>query len=274
MWGRLGPVRTVYVIGVGAGDPEHVTVQAIKALNEVDVFFMLDKGDATSELVGLREEILRRYVTRPGYRVVYGHDPDRDRTGDRYGAAVQDWRRRRADLCERLLHAELADGQVGAFLVWGDPALYDSTIGIVEDLAGRGGTAMDWRVVPGISSVSALAARHRVSLNQVAGAVQITTGRRLRAGLPDGVDDVVVMLDAQAAFCSLGEQEKKSLDIYWGAYVGTPDEILISGPVAQVADRIVALRTEARERKGWIMDSYLLRRPSSGAGAGEAEDGG
>ena len=267
-------MRTVYVIGIGAGDPEHVTVQAIKALNEVDVFFVLDKGDAKSELVELREEILRRYVTRPGYRIVHGQDPDRDRTSDRYGAAVQDWRRRRADVCERLLDAELVDGQVGAFLVWGDPALYDSTIGIIEDVAGRAGMALNWRVVPGISSVSALAARHRVSLNQVGGAVQITTGRRLRAGLPDGVDDAVVMLDADAAFASLAEQDQKDLEIYWGAYVGTSDEILVSGPVAQVADRILAARAEARRRKGWIMDSYLLRRPSSRPGAGAVEDGG
>jgi len=267
-------VRTVYVIGIGAGDPEHVTVQAIKALNEVDVFFVLDKGDAKFELVELREEILRRYVTRPGYRVVHGQDPDRDRTSERYGAAVQDWRRRRADVYERLLDAELVDGQVGAFLVWGDPALYDSTIGIIEDVAGRAGIALDWRVVPGISSVSALAAVHRVSLNQVAGAVQITSGRRLRAGLPDGVDDVVVMLDAHAAFASLAEHDQENLEIYWGAYVGTPDEILVSGPVGQVADRILAARAEARRRKGWIMDSYLLRRPFSGPAAGAVEDGG
>jgi precorrin-6A synthase len=29
-------VRKLLVIGIGAGDPEHVTVQAIKALNEAD----------------------------------------------------------------------------------------------------------------------------------------------------------------------------------------------------------------------------------------------
>jgi precorrin-6A synthase len=30
--------------------------------------------------------------------------------------------------------------------------------------------------------------------------------------------------------------------------------------VADVADEIRRLRSEARERKGWVMDSYLLRR--------------
>lgn len=252
-------MRTIYVIGVGPGDPEQLTVQAINAMNQVDVFFVLDKGSVKADLVDLREEILRRYVDRPGYRVVHGRDPERDRTSDAYGAAVQDWRRRRADVYEQLLSEELADGLVGAFLVWGDPVLYDSTIGIIEDLQRRDTIEFEWQVIPGISSISALAARHRVVLNQVGGGVQITTGRRLRAGLPDGVDDVVVMLDAQGEFAALTDQD---LEIYWGAYVGTPDELLVAGPLSQVADEILALRSQARERKGWIMDSYLLRRPA------------
>ena len=41
--------RTVYVIGIGAGDPEHLTLQAVAAMNRVDVFFTIDKGEATAE---------------------------------------------------------------------------------------------------------------------------------------------------------------------------------------------------------------------------------
>ncbi|MGV9236654.1 precorrin-6A synthase (deacetylating), partial [Streptomyces nigra] len=91
----------------------------------------------------------------------------------------------------------------------------------------------------------------------VARPVQITTGRRLAEGFPDGVDDVVVMLDAHQRFRQYADED---LDIYWGAYLGTPDEILVSGPIAEAAPRIERLRAEARERKGWIMDTYLLRR--------------
>ena len=256
-------MRTLYVIGVGAGDPEQLTIQAVNAIRQVDVFFVLDKGEAKAELVRLREELLRQYADRPGHRVVHGRDPDRDRSAERYGEAVQDWRSRRADVCERLVLDELADGQIGAFLVWGDPALYDGTIGIVGDIVRRGRVELDWHVVPGISSISALAARHRIGLNQVGGAVQVTTGRRLQTELPDGVDDVVVMLDAHAAFTRLADPD---LQIYWGAYVGTPDEILVSGRLGEVSDQIYAARTQAYERKGWIMDSYLLRRRAPAAG--------
>jgi precorrin-6A synthase len=249
-------VRTIQVIGIGAGDPDYLTVQASKAINAADVFFILDKGQQKEGLVRLRRDILKEHA-RPAHRVVEGRDPDRDRGTPAYPEAVEDWRRRRADVCERMILDELPDGQTGAFLVWGDPSLYDSTLGIIEDILNRGNVSFDYRVIPGISSVSALAAKHRTALNRVGQPVQITTGRRLAEGFPAGVDDVVVMLDAHQTFTQLAGED---LDIYWGAYVGTPDELLIAGPLREVAGEIEAVRRAARERHGWIMDSYLLRR--------------
>jgi precorrin-6A synthase len=254
-------VKQIYVIGIGAGDPEQLTVQAVRALGRAEVFFLLDKGEDKAGLVRLREEILAQHAPHP-HRVVVATDPDRDRTAatGAYAPAVEDWRRRRGDIYQRLIADELADGGCGAFLVWGDPALYDSTLAILEDVHARGGADFDWTVIPGISSVATLAARHRTGLNQVGGPVQITTGRRLAdaGALPDGVDDVVVMLDARQAFGALTGQ---GLHIYWGAYLGTPDEILLAGPLTEaLADRIRTTRAEARTRMGWIMDTYLLRR--------------
>ncbi|WP_405577399.1 precorrin-6A synthase (deacetylating) [Streptomyces sp. NBC_01190] len=253
-------MKRIYVIGIGAGDPEQLTLQAVGALGRTDVFFLLDKGEEKADLVGLRELILDRHARRD-HRVVVARDPERDRTAPSasYAPAVDDWRRRRADVYQRLIADELPDGAHGAFLVWGDPALYDSTLGILDEVRARGGQDFDWTVVPGISSVSTLAAKHRVGLNQVGRPVRITTGRRLAdEGLPEGADDVVVMLDAQQAF---GRFTGRDLHIYWGAYLGTPDEILLSGPLDEaLADRIRAARADARTRKGWIMDTYLLRR--------------
>jgi precorrin-6A synthase len=250
-------MREIVVVGVGAGDPEQVTMQAVSALNRVDVFFVLDKGEVKQELVDLRSEILRRYATSKDYRVVVGQDPERDRTTSAYVEAVDDWRRRRADVCADLIATELGEDQVGAFLVWGDPSLYDSTLAILDDILARGELLFEVEVIPGISSVSTLAARHKVGLNQVGRPIQITTGRRLAKEWPDGVDDVVVMLDAQTAF---SEHVDQDADIYWGAYLGTPDELLISGPLREVAPEIEKVRAEARDHKGWIMDTYLLRR--------------
>ncbi|WP_410633262.1 precorrin-6A synthase (deacetylating) [Amycolatopsis sp. cmx-4-83] len=252
-------MRKLYAIGIGAGDPEHLTVQAIDRLNRVDVFFVLDKGSEKADLVRLRQEILDRFVTRPGYRVVLAEDPPRDRTPADYRAAVADWHAARAEVYERLIRSELGPDGTGAFLVWGDPSLYDSTIALIEAVLARGNVSFDYEVVPGVSSISALVARHRTTMNQIGRAVQLTTGRRLAEGWPDGVDDVFVLLDAHTTFDRFTDE---GLQIFWGAYVGTPDEILLSGPLtAGLAAEIRRARAEARERHGWIMDTYLLRRP-------------
>lgn len=248
-------MRKIFVIGIGAGDPEHVTVQAINRLNEVDVFFVLTKGREKQDLVRLRQDILERYVKEPAYRVVEARDPVRDRTPANYETAVADWHQLRTDVYERLIRDELADGQRGAFLVWGDPALYDSTIMLVDAVLARENVEFDYDVIPGVSSLSVLAAQHRTAFNRIGKPVQITTGRRLAEGFPTDADDVLVMLDANNTFTGFPE-----MDVFWGAYLGTPDEILVSGRVSDVADEIVTRRAEARERKGWIMDTYLLRR--------------
>jgi precorrin-6A synthase len=252
-------MRKIAVIGIGAGDPRQVTMEAVDALNGADVFFVLDKGPAKQQLLDVRQEILDRYVRDHEYRLVHAPDPERDRDAGGYAEAVADWRRRRADAYQQLITQELGDDETGAFLVWGDPALFDSTLPILAELAARE-VPFDLEVIPGISSVSALAARHRITLNRIGSPVQITTGRRLAEQWPPGTDDVVVMLDSRTAFQQFTDDD---VDIFWGAYLGTPDEILISGPLSQVASRIAAERAEQRQRKGWVMDSYLLRRPAA-----------
>jgi precorrin-6A synthase len=258
-------VRTISVVGIGSGNPDHITVQAISELNAADVVFMMDKGDDARELAGVRKQILDRYVTRPR-RIVTAADPRRDRAASDYAAAVGDWRARRADIYERLISSELGDDGRGAFMAWGDPAIYDSTLHILADVLARGTVAFAVRVIPGISSVQALAAQHQISLTRTGSPLHITTGRLLAGeGFPANADDVVAMLDARAAFAAANGDD----EIYWGAYVGTPDEILISGRLADVARRIVAERQAARERHGWIMDTYLLRRsPGPGQESG------
>ncbi|MEU2712122.1 precorrin-6A synthase (deacetylating) [Streptomyces sp. NPDC007205] len=252
-------MRKIHVIGIGAGDPDQLTLQAVKALRSTDVFFLLDKGEVKSDLTQLRRDMLEAHLPEGSYRVVQARDPERDRKagGPAYSPAVEDWRSARAGIYERLITGELGEDGTGAFLVWGDPALYDSTLGILQEVLERGTVEFAYDVIPGISSVSALVARHRTGLNRVARPVQITTGRRLAEGFPEGVDDVVVMLDAHQAFRQYAGED---MDIYWGAYIGTADEILVSGPIGEAGPRIEQVRAEARERKGWIMDTYLLRR--------------
>ena len=247
--------RTILVIGIGAGDPDQLTIQAINAINEAEVFFVVDKGADKSSLVELRSEILRRHKVGE-YRVVEIADPPRDRRATEYAAAVEDWHEARAALFADAVARALPDGGTGAFLVWGDPALYDSTLRVIERMLPR--IEFDYRVIPGITSVQTLTAAHRIPLNRIGEPIHITTGRRLAAGFPDDLDTVVVMLDAALACEEFADGD---VEIFWGAYLGTPDQVLMSGRLEDVATDIAHTKRELRDKHGWIMDTYLLRRP-------------
>jgi precorrin-6A synthase len=252
-------MRKILLIGIGAGDPEHVTMQAVKALNRVDVFFVMDKGPAKKKLVALRQEICRRYIEGTSYRVVEAPSPPRERTPVDYRACVEDLNNEKKAVFERLISTEMADGECAAVMIWGDPSLYDSTIRILDAIIADGRRDIDYEVIPGITSVQVLTAKHRTTLNRIGKPVEITTGRNLAAGWPDDADSVVVMLDGEDTYRRFADQD---VEIFWGAYLGTPDEILISGKLEDVAARIYEARTAARAANGWIMDTYLMRRIS------------
>jgi precorrin-6A synthase len=251
------------VIGIGSGDPDHLTREAVAALNRVDVFVVADKGAAKRDLVSLREEICRTLITHDHYRFVEVPDPERgpgrDRDAVDYRAGVAAWHEARAQRYAEIIRAEVGDGGTIGFLVWGDPAFYDSTIRIVQSIADLG-VDLDLTVIPGISSIQLLAARHKIILNRIGEPIHVTTGRRLLDEYSPALGDVVVMLDGELACSGLVEQFS-DLMIYWGAQLGLPDEALSSGRLSEVIDEIQAKRTAVRETRGWVMDTYLLRPP-------------
>jgi precorrin-6A synthase len=250
-------MKSILIIGIGAGDPDYITMQAVKALNRLDVVFLMDKGPAKHKLRALREELCRRHIKGRAYRFVEAPSPPRDTAAADYRAAVDALNRDKQAVLERMIAHEMTDGETAGLLVWGDPMLYDSTLRNIEAIAISGRHALDYEVIPGITAVQALAARHRIPLNRIAESVALTTGRQLTEGFPPGIDSVVVLLDGEETYRRFADQD---VDIYWGAYLGTPDEILIKGKVSKVADEIHRRRAAARQANGWIMDTYLMRR--------------
>ena len=248
-------MRKILVVGIGVGDPGHLTQSAAQALASADVVFIPDKGDEKGDLKAARLDLARRFVRAGHTRFVEFAVPPRDRRPANYHATVLDWHATIADVYAQAFHRHLGDDGCGALLVWGDPSLYDSTLRILATVEAR--VALDIHVFPGITAIQALCARHRIPLNEIGGSVLITTGRALASGWPAGVGSLVVMLDGDAAFTRFDETAL----IFWGAYLGTPDELLVAGRLDAVAEEIVAVRREARERKGWMFDTYLLRRP-------------
>ncbi len=249
-------MRIVKVIGVGMGNPRHLTAEAMEALRSIDVFFVLEKGSAADELVKLRRDLCGAVIGAGDYRFVTVPDPPRDRSRSDYQRAVADWTGARSDVLLDTMEAHLGPGQTAGILAWGDPAFYDGTLRMLDN--GRAAARLEVEVIPGISSIQLLAAAHRISLTRVGRPLQVTTGRRLaEEGFPAGCDDVVVMLDAS---CSFQHVDPAGVQIYWGVDLGGPDQAIVSGELREVTDAIVSRRAEIRSRRGWVMDTYLLRR--------------
>ncbi|TCQ00847.1 precorrin-6A synthase (deacetylating) [Sphingomonas sp. PP-F2F-A104-K0414] len=243
------------LIGIGTGNPDHLTRAAIKAMNAADLILLPRKGDAKSDLIDLRRTICADVLIGTT-KVVEFDLPVRD-AGAPYRDAVDRWHDAIAGVWAEQIARLLPNGGRLALLVWGDPSLYDSTLRIADRLRDDG-LPMTVTVVPGITSLQALTAAHAIPLNDLAAPVLITTGRRLReSGWPDAVDTLAVMLDGHCTFETLSPA---GVSIWWGAYLGMPHEALVAGPLADVAARIVGERARLRASHGWIMDTYLLRR--------------
>lgn len=243
----------LWLVGIGTGNPDHVTLQGQRALREAATVLIPRKGAAKEDLAEVRHEILRRAGATA--RIVPFDMPVRDDSLP-YQDRVARWH----DAIAARWIAALEDAPEGpvALLVWGDPGLYDSTLRIAERL----GDTVKVRVFPGVTALQALTAAHAIPFNTVNGAVVVTTGRRIRDhGWPEEADTVVVMLDGECSFQAL---DPTGIFIWWGGFLGMPEQVLEAGPLSEAGPSIVARRASARDRHGWIMDTYLMRRKRAG----------
>ncbi|QAU47894.1 precorrin-6A synthase (deacetylating) [Bradyrhizobium guangzhouense] len=247
-------MMTLSLIGIGCGDPRQLTRAAIEAINAADLILIPRKGAAKSDLADLRRTICADVLTSATTRIAEFDLPVRDAAEADYRKGVDDWHDSVAATWSQTIADHLDGAGKVALLIWGDPSLYDSSLRIARRLD----PLPDIAVVPGITSIQALCAAHALPLNDIGEPFLVTTGRRLReGGWPEGVDTIVVMLDGSTAFQSL---DPDGVHIWWGAYLGMADQIILSGALAEIGPRIVATRQDARERHGWIMDSYILKR--------------
>ena len=245
---------TLCLIGIGCGDPTQLTLAAIRAINAADLILIPRKEPAKSDLAELRHTICADVLTNARTRIVEVDLPVRDSAEADYRKGVDDWHSTVGTAWSQAIASHLGDAGRVALLIWGDPSLYDSSLRIARRLDPLPSIEM----IPGITSIQALCSAHALPLNDIGEPFLVTTGRRLREdGWRAGIDTVVVMLDGGTAFQTLDPQ---GLHIWWGAYLGMPGQITMSGELADAGPRIVAAREAARQRHGWIMDCYILKR--------------
>ncbi|AQP46934.1 precorrin-6A synthase (deacetylating) [Tessaracoccus aquimaris] len=240
--------RKVFVIGMGPGGFGQLTLDAVDAMNSVDAFLVADAADDQPDLVWRRSELIRRNVQR-AHRIITVLDPAHihPEDGDLDAARLATYSQIMSGLPE--------EASVG-FLAWGDPALYDSILRVVDAL--RATMTLDVTVIPGVSAPQVLAAAHEIALNRAGQSVHLTTGRRLLGEYRPDLGDVVVLNDADFT-CRALVDEFPDTELYWGAYLGTADQVLANGPLRTVVPELERLRAKLIDHHGWIQDIYLLR---------------
>ncbi len=158
----------LYGIGVGPGDPELLTLKALKALQKVPVICV---PQAANRRDSYALTIVKEYV-KPEQEILRAPFPTDDAEG-----AAQVWRE-----ASELVAGRLRKGQDVAFLTEGDPMLFSTFSYVltgVQELCPEAPVV----IIPGVSSVMAAAASSGVPL--------VTHGQRL-AILPAayGLDDL------------------------------------------------------------------------------------
>src|SRR3984885_2999323 len=104
-------MKKILIIGIGAGNPDYVTMQAVNALTQASAAFIMDKGPSKTKLIERRKEICRRYIRGNDHRFVDATSPGWTRNTEDYLSTVDDLNRDKQALFEKLIAEEMADGE-------------------------------------------------------------------------------------------------------------------------------------------------------------------
>lgn len=130
----------IYGVSVGPGDPELLTLKAVRILQKVDIIAVPDSGNGNTTAL----EIVSQWVEQDKLR--YFHTPmirDREKLQENYH-----------DISEQLSKL-LDEGKHVAFITLGDATIYSTYSYIHERLTACG---YDARFIPGVPSFCAAAA--------------------------------------------------------------------------------------------------------------------
>jgi precorrin-2/cobalt-factor-2 C20-methyltransferase len=152
----------LYGIGVGPGDPELMTLKAVRVLKEVDVVYA---AASTKNDYSLAVNVARAHIpdSTPVIHLAFPMTQDRKETG-------QAWKQHAQTLAD-----ELSGGRRAAFLTLGDPMTY-STFGYLMKNIRAIAPEIEIETVPGITSYQASAARLNTPLVEGEESLLITSG--------------------------------------------------------------------------------------------------
>ncbi len=249
-------MKKAYLIGLGPGDPKFLTLEAFNQIKRLKTFLIPAKKGEKKDLTEIRKNILNFVHPQGKYELVELEFPPRKK-GKNYKQKVSNWRKEKAEVILRFLK-QRKDLREFGFLIIGDPCLYDGHIEVFKEVQKE--VPLEIEVIPGISAMQVLSARFKVSLSEIAGNILITTSRGLRC-MKEILQTTVVFLDNYQTFRLFKD---KPVEIFWGAYLSTEKEELLSGSLNEIAEKIVECRKKLKSENGYIMDIYFLRPVKDG----------
>jgi precorrin-2/cobalt-factor-2 C20-methyltransferase len=146
----------LYVIGVGPGDPELLTIKGVRILKGISCI-CVPKGREEGSSLAL--SIVRKIVALDNKEIVEAYFPMRKTRKAVHGVELDaKW-----DETVRTVSDRLNKGVDMAFITIGDPTIY-STFFYLYDRLLESDPHVDIEIVPGVSSITASAARAEISL--------------------------------------------------------------------------------------------------------------
>lgn len=136
----------LYGIGVGPGDPELLTLKAVRIIESCDIVIAPSamKGGSSIAL-----DTVRAYIPKETKRQILHFPMGADNTDEKIYQAYQ------------IIESYLQEGKTVAFLTIGDPFVYSTYIYVLEYFEGKG---YNIETIPGITSFCASASLGQVPL--------------------------------------------------------------------------------------------------------------
>lgn len=232
---------TLYGVGVGPGDPELITLKAVKTLKKVD-FIAIPRTSAEKDSVALsiingvlenKKEIIE---------LIFPMSFDEKLLANSWSNAVE------------VVREKLDEGKDVAFITLGDPTVYSTYIYIHKTLKGMG---YNTEIIPGITSFCASAARAGISLGENKEAIAIIPSAYECENLDsilDSFDNVVLMkVSKNMEKLKAKLKEKQLLDkTVLVSKCGFEDEV-IEYDIEKMDDRLSYFTTMIIKKSGVII---------------------
>lgn len=209
-------MKMLYGVGAGPGDPELLTLRAVRCLCEAQHIFV---PRTLPDEPGLAETIVQEYLA--GKHVISCHFPMGADNTERYVQTA------------KTIEAAILDGETGAFVTLGDPLVYSTYAYTMREAQKLG---VEVRIVPGITSFTAAAAALAMPITVKNESVYLTDGQ-VEEDILARVHTACILKVRRHKADTLEKLEKHGFHYTYIRHCSLPQETILHDKEAILQDR-------------------------------------